>query len=340
MLTRPVDLSEPALGVLLAEAWGLHSTSMAYLPIGAGSHHWRVEDVDGRPWFVTVDDLDAGRHDPSESQAMVFDRLGAALAAAHALHETGVEFVVAPIAARAGEVLRRLAERWAVAVYPMVVGEAFRGGQPMPVADRLAVVALVARLHAAPLSARAHARADDHALRNRADLERAIRDPRGSSDVGPHADELASVIAMHEPLIGGLLAEYDALVAEARSHGHRNVLTHGETHAGNILRTPSGWVLVDWDTALVAAPERDLCLLEPGDGAATAVYTAATGTAIVPAMLDLFRLRWDLADLGIYVAQLRATHGTTEDDERAWDGVRRILDRRASGVTIPPAAWR
>jgi spectinomycin phosphotransferase/16S rRNA (guanine(1405)-N(7))-methyltransferase len=340
VLTQPVDLNESALVDLLARAWGLRSTATAYLPVGAGSHHWRVEDVGGLLWFVTVDDLDARRHDSSESRSEVFDRLGAALAAAHALRETGAEFVVAPIAAGDGEVLHRVDERWAVAVYPMVVGETFRGGQAMPIADRLAVTALVAGVHAAPASARDRARSDDFALQNRADLERAVRMPPHDAGAGPHTVVLAEVVATYTPVITELLAEYDDLVAEARAHGDRDVLTHGEPHAGNVMRTAAGWTLVDWDTTLVAAPERDLWMLEPGDGAATAVYTAATGTPIIPALLDLFRLRWDLSDLGSYVAQLQASRQTSADDDKAWTGVTRILERRASGGTIPPAAWR
>jgi spectinomycin phosphotransferase/16S rRNA (guanine(1405)-N(7))-methyltransferase len=271
---------------------------------------------------------------------MVFDRLGSAFAAAHALRHAGAEFVVAPIAARDGEVLHRLDDRWAVAVYPKVEGETFQGGRPMPVESRLAVVALVARLHASGDVARAHARTDEYAVENRADLELAIRDPRGRLDAGPRAGELAAMIVMHEPLIERMFAEYDALASEARALDDRNVLTHGEPHAGNILRTEAGWVLVDWDTTLVGAPERDLWMLETGDGRATAAYTAATGTAISAALLDLFRIRWDLSDLGIYVAHLRAPHGTSEDDARAWLGVTRILERRAAGGTIPPVAWR
>jgi spectinomycin phosphotransferase/16S rRNA (guanine(1405)-N(7))-methyltransferase len=141
-------------------------------------------------------------------------------------------------------------------------------------------------------------------------------------------------------LIERMFAEYDALASEARALDHRNVLTHGEPHSGNVMHTASGWVLVDWDTSLVAAPERDLWMLETGDGRATAAYTAATGTAIIPAMLDLFRIRWDLSDLGIYVAHLRAPHGTSEDDARAWLGVTSILERHVSGATVPPVVWR
>jgi aminoglycoside phosphotransferase (APT) family kinase protein len=41
------------------------------------------------------------------------------------------------------------------------------------------------------------------------------------------------------------------------------VLTHGEPHPGNLIQVGSRWMLVDWDTTLVAPPERDLWLLDP-----------------------------------------------------------------------------
>ncbi|MPZ79263.1 MAG: phosphotransferase [Actinophytocola sp.] len=36
---------------------------------------------------------------------------------------------------------------------------------------------------------------------------------------------------------------------------------HGEPHRGNTITTPNGVVLIDWDTTLIAAPERDLWAL-------------------------------------------------------------------------------
>ena len=339
MLTRPVGLSDDAVAHLLQDDWGLAPRSIAYLPVGAGSHHWRLDDAEGRSWFVTVDDLDARQSDPSESRTMVFDRLDAALTAARALRDAGAEFVVAPVVAGDGRVLSRLDDRWAVAVYPLVEGETFRGGQAMPAAARLEIVGLVARLHATAASARPLARTDDLALQNRSDLEQAVGDPAEVFGTGPHADELVALVEAHTPLVTRMLTSYDRLVADAALHAGRNVLTHGEPHAGNVMRSATGWVLVDWDTTLLAPPERDLWMLEPGDGSAVEAYTAMTGTEIIPTLLDLFRLRWDLADLGVYIAQIRAGDGTTADDEKARWAVRSILERHAAGATIPPVAW-
>jgi spectinomycin phosphotransferase/16S rRNA (guanine(1405)-N(7))-methyltransferase len=335
----PAGLAESDLAAALEANWGIATVSMTYLAVGAGSHHWRVEDRHDRAWFVTVDDLDARRDDPSESRTDVFARLTAALATAHALAEEGAGYVVAPIAGRAAAVVHRLADAWAVAVYPMIDGETFRGGQALPATDRLAVVEVIARLHTAARPTGTSARSDDYRLQNRADLEAAIADPASHADVGPHSAPLASLLAEHRQLIVDTLTDYDELVDVARTHDDRAVLTHGEPHAGNTMRTPRGWTLVDWDTALLAAPERDVWMLEPGDGLASAAYTKATGVDVLPELLALFRLRWDLSDLGVDVARLRAPHLNNADDARSWDGINQVLTRRSSGDDAPPAAW-
>jgi spectinomycin phosphotransferase/16S rRNA (guanine(1405)-N(7))-methyltransferase len=340
MLSRPEGLDDRVLVDALERDWALRPTSASYLPVGAGSHHWRVVDVDGGGWFVTVDDLDARREDPDESRSEVFERLATALGTARGLRERGARFVVAPIPSCEGGVLRAVGDQWAVAVYPLVDGEAFRGGQRMPLSDRLAVVDLISRLHTVPPSPAVRPCADDYRLQNRRDLEHAVRDPAGDRGSGPYALPLAQVLTEHGRFIQDMLAAYDDLVAHACTLTERHVPTHGEPHAGNTMRTTEGWVLVDWDTARLAAPERDLWLLEPGDGATTRAYEAATGIEVVAELLDLFRLRWDLADLGVDIARLRAPHATSADDNRAWEGVTHVLSRRSSGDVVPRAAWR
>jgi len=141
------------------------------------------------------------------------------------------------------------------------------------------------------------------------------------AECGPYAASAARLIAGAAEPIGALLARYDELVAGADRS--RAVLTHGEPHPGNTLRTPAGWKLIDWDTALLAPPERDLWLLG-GDHAA---YTAATGVAVVPEMLELYRLRWAIADLSIDVDRFRRPHGGNADDKESWELLRSLVER-------------
>ena len=138
----------------------------------------------------------------------------------------------------------------------------------------------------------------------------------GARDVGPYARPAARLIQEHAAPIRRLLARYDRLVTAARTQPARTVLTHGEPHPGNTMLTAGGWVLIDWDTALAAPPERDLWSLDPGDGSILDAYASLTGVTPRAPLLDLYRLRWDIADIAVDVSRFRRPHtGSAEDDE-------------------------
>ena len=109
-------------------------------------------------------------------------------------------------------------------------------------------------------------------------------------------------------------------------------LTHGEPHPGNTMLTPGGWVLVDWDTVLLAPPERDLWILEPGVGSVIVAYADATRTAPRPSTLELYRIRWDLADIAAYVCRFQADHAGGPDDEKSWDALCSLVERLPASV--------
>jgi spectinomycin phosphotransferase len=50
-----------------------------------------------------------------------------------------------------------------------------------------------------------------------------------------------------------------------------------------------------------------------GDDDVLVRYTRATGRTVTPAGLDLYPLWWRLADIAIFVDELRRPHGTGED---------------------------
>src|SRR5438552_929827 len=131
MRSPPVDLIPEQLRVALAEGWGLSVASMEYVPEGGGSHHWKVMDQDGKPHFVTVDDLD-DKDWFGDTRAAVFAGLGRAFATASALRQrAGLALVVAPIAARDGRPLVRLDARYTVSLFPFLAGRSFAFG-PYP----------------------------------------------------------------------------------------------------------------------------------------------------------------------------------------------------------------
>jgi spectinomycin phosphotransferase/16S rRNA (guanine(1405)-N(7))-methyltransferase len=297
VLSRPGDLTDDALARALHQGWGVDVASIEYLPVGFGSHHWAVVDGNGTEWFVTVDE-----HPPLES-------LCSALATAVALRRAGLTFVVAPVPTSAAEPQLVLGN-FVVACYPYIDGESFAwDAAPPDFGD--AILRMLVAVHLTDV----RARADDFVIPH--------RDSLLDTDIprtGPYSGPTAALLGERAPVIRGALARYDALVERADEQPSR-VVTHGEPHPGNAMRTANGWMLVDWDTVLVAPPERDLWDLGPLQRA----YENLTGIALHPSMLELYRLGWYLKDLAVYVERFRGPHNGNADDVKSWHGVSESL---------------
>jgi spectinomycin phosphotransferase/16S rRNA (guanine(1405)-N(7))-methyltransferase len=329
MLIPPAALPEAALLAALERWWGIRAASVRYRPVGWGSHHWEVSGEAGSRWFVTADELVNKRISEAEPLAGGFRRLRAALSAATDLRECGRTFAVAPVPARDGEPLARVGSQFGVAVYPFVDGQSFEWAEFSSPEHRMAVLDLVAATHTAPPAARRRVLADDFRVPHRDELEAGCQPGGDAPGQGPYARPAARLIQQHAVPIRRLLARYDHLAAAARARASPAVLTHGEPHPGNTMLTAGGWVLIDWDTALAAPPERDLWSLDPGDGSILDAYAGLTGVTPRPAILDLYRVRWDIADIAIDVSRFRRPHtGSAEDDESF--GLLSSLVRRAS----------
>jgi Phosphotransferase enzyme family len=327
VLAPPHDLSEDALASALSRGWEVSVASMTYRAVGFGSHHWEVIDTAGTRWFVTADELEAKRHSLGEPLTTAFGRLRASLAAARDLRDNGRKFVVAPVPTVDRQPLARAGERFGIALYPFVDGQSFSWGEFSTPAHRRAVLDLVIAVHTAPSAARRHAVADDFAVPHRDELESAFASAGNVADCGPYARPAALLLAGNAVPIQRLLARYDQLVLESRSRPSCAVLTHGEPHPGNTMRTSDGWRLIDWDTVLVAPPERDLWSLDPGDGSILRAYADATGETPLSSMLELYRIRWDLADIAVDVSRFRRHHRGSIDDDNSWELLRSVIAR-------------
>jgi hypothetical protein len=335
VLTPPDGLPDDVLVRVLGDGWRLAVASIDYRAVGFGSHHWEVVDLGESRWFVTVDELEARRHSATEPVGAAFQRLRAALRTAVALRGTGCSFVVAPTATVDGAPLIQIDARFAVALYPYIDGQSFAWGEFSSPAHRRGVLDLIVDLHEAPRASARHALVDDFAIPRRDELELGFHPSHDLRESGPFASRTSALILDNATRIQQLLGYYDDLVNETRRRSRPTVLTHGEPHPGNTMLTSDGWMLIDWDTVLVAPPERDLWSLDPGDGSIIEAYVQATGTTPLPPMLALYRLRWDLTDIALFVSRLRGQHAGSSDDEMSWDNLRSLV----SDLPAAPTAW-
>jgi hypothetical protein len=298
----PSDLTPEALLVLVRGGWVADAVSAEYLPVGFGSHHWRVEDAAGRPWFASADLVD-GR-DGAE-------RLAAAFGVAAAARAAGVRGAHGPVPASDGSLVVPSGP-WAVSVQPWVEGRAGSFSDRWSDADAEALVLLLAGLHGVEHPAPP----EEAGLPGRDVLERALADvaagrtPQGGALAQPVGDLLA-------PHLGAVRHALAALDASGTGDPERSVVTHGEPHPGNVVRGDSGLVLVDWDTARRAEPERDLWLVAARtDLDVAGRYEELTGRRVDPARMRERERRWALADVASFVPDLLAAERA--DADTAW----------------------
>ena len=122
-------------------------------------------------------------------------------------------------------------------------------------ADRQAVVDMLIQIHRANAGT---PHVDDFAVPHLDTLQTMIRHPSNAWRSGPYAQCAQDLLRTYATDLHVLITAYRSLARRVGAYPGRMVITHGEPHAGNVIVTADGLVLVDWDTTLVALPERDL----------------------------------------------------------------------------------
>jgi spectinomycin phosphotransferase len=317
--TPPEELETSALIAVLTDDWGLDVKAVDYAAVGGGSYHWLVQNLDGTRSFVTADDLDQ-KPWLGETRESTFDGLRRAFDTAVALRDGGSGFVVAPIPTSRGETVRRVGPRHTIALFPFVDGKAGTFGT-YETAERAALLTMLAELHEATPVTASVARRIDLALAGREKLEAALQALDQTWSGGPLSEPARRTLAGNASYVAELLALRDRLSADVAIRSTDWVITHGEPHAGNLMRAGESYMLVDWDTVALAPRERDLWMLIEGPAGEADVYTDATGRQLDEVALTFFRLTWDLADIASFTDLLRSPHDRSADTEKAHEAV-------------------
>jgi spectinomycin phosphotransferase len=322
----PDDLVSQDVGKAVAEGWRLRAASMEYLPEGGGSHHWVLTDGDGLRHFVTVDDLD-GKDWLGDTRQAVFGGLRRALGTAAELrHGAGLEFVAAPVPGRDGELVRRLDGRYAVSVFPFLAGHSYPFGPYPDERLRGQALELIVALHQSTPAVRGIAAVHVPGFNGRDDLEAFLLDPGRPWDGGPFSQAAHRLTAARTADLARLAAGFDHLADVTAPARADPVITHGEPHPANLMSVDGRLVLIDWDTAALAPPERDISLIT-ADPRNIDHYQESAGRELDPAVITLYRLRWYLDDLASAIRMFRHQHRDTPDTRRWWQGLAPRLEQ-------------
>ena len=308
----PDGIDHGQLSRALEEHWGLASARLVYMPVGLGDHHWELTDSPGRRWFVTVAGLAGGWR--GTGPAAGYADLRAAMDTVIALDRAGLEFAVAPVPTAGGRALAPLGAEHAITMFPYLNRAC---ADEMPPPDRLAVIDMLARLHNATPLARRTAPVRRADLATRPVLEAALGALSQPWSGGPYGEPARQLLARQATRLGRALAHFDELVREAVRSGPP-VITHGEPHPGNILRAAGKLRLIDWDTAGLALPERDLWSVADADSPEGERYAELTGRRASAAAMTMYRMRWSLDEITLSLNDFRGPHEQNADTELTW----------------------
>jgi len=321
---RPADIRDSDVAAALARQWALTVQDLSYLPVGFGGYHWLAVDKTGSRWFVTVSDLAA---------PWVPDLPAAMQTAAWLATEAGLEFVIAPVPTRDGQVVGPLDSRHALTLFPYLDASPHRLEDPIDGRDRTAIIDMLATRHTAkPAGIQVPSRPLE--LATRPAIDQALASLGVPWNGGPYAEPGRDLLARYERPLRQAFARFDGLLDRVREAGGPYVITHGEPHPGNLLRTRAGLCLVDWDMTALARPERDLWWVISG-GQDAARYSWRTGWTVNQDALALYRLRWGLDDIAEFLSEIRGPHQRTADTLVSWTGLQETLESIAEGLKTP-----
>lgn len=300
---------------------------MEYVPEGGGSYHWKLIDENSQPHFVTVDDLD-NKDWIGDTRDAVFEGLGRALSTAAALRsEAGLEFVVSPVATGAGEVLRRLDDRYAVSVFPFLAGSSYPFGPYTDARLRSLALDMIAALHQSTPVVRERAPHHVPSFGGRHDLNNFLLDPGRPWSGGPFSQGAHRLLAPRSADLARLADGFGRLADATIAAQANPVITHGEPHPANVMWVDDRLVLIDWDTAALAPPERDVSLIAGTVDEGLDRYQQATGRELNPTAITLYRVRWYLDDMASAIRLFRNHHRDTPDTRRWWHGLSPRLEQ-------------
>ncbi len=317
MFAEPDDIDRAHLSAFVSSKWGLRLDNLTYEPVGFGTHHYKGTDADGNRWFVNVDELDP--FEPTSTTDDEFGWLDRRLRTAVALKQSGLDFVHAPSTKPDGSVLERYDEDddYAVSLYAHVDGLSADFGPYRDDDERRGVLRAIGRMHEATdqvpsdLPPR-----DELEVASRPQFFEALGDLDRPWDAGPYSEPTRQALVDNEKRIRGLFDSYDELRAKIPRDDW--VITHGEPHAANIIRTgDESFVLIDWDTVALGPRERDVWMLQPKDGD-WSDYALSGVTEFDPVALEMFDLRWTLTEITLYTSWFRGPHVEDEDTRFAF----------------------
>lgn len=324
MLTKP-DIADELIISRLQEEFGLHVTSLTFLPLGAdmGSAVYRVVANDGTAYFLK---LRKGFNEIVVTIPLF-------------LKSQGIPEIIAPFETKFNQGWADFGE-YKMILYPFIEG---KNGFEMELTDqhKQKFGAALKRIHATKIQTKLKSVIPPETFSPywRERVKEFQRQVETTSFEDPDAAKLAAFIRSRRSEIDRLIERTQELASELHSQSHELVLCHTDVHGANILITDKDeFFVVDWDAPLLAPKERDLMFIGGGidniwkSKLDESIFYAGYGkTQVDFPMMAYYRYERVIEDLAAYGEQLLLTDEGGADREEAY---RRFTGNFEPGQTI------
>ena len=330
MLEKP-HLADDAIVSCLRARYGVVASHLEFLPIGndSAARVYRADTANGRAYFLKL------RRGQACEPGICVPRY---------LKDHGLEQVVAPLAAAAGDLWVSL-EGFTLIVYPFIDGSpGMEAGLSESQWREFGNV--LRRMHASALPPPLAALLPTETFTPRwSGLVTSLLEQTESARYPDHWQaELAVFLRGKSKEISALVARAEALGSALRRRPADLALCHADAHTGNVLVSGAGGVfVVDWDSTLLAPKERDLmfvvggvvggCPVGPADEAA--FFEGYGATSVDWAALAYYRHEWVVQDIGDYGERVFLSTASGEETKR--DAVEGLVSLFAPGNVVESA---
>lgn len=244
MRDRP-NIADELIVAALEKAFEISVKVLEFLPMGndAAASAFRVHS-EQRAYFLKLRKGIANQ---------------ASLMVPHHLRMSGIDSVVAPLAAMSGALFAELGE-YSLIFYPWIDGES-KWGKTLSPRQWRAWGTIMGAIHRTEVTESLYALVPHEQFGSRW-LSRLEKVERAAARVyQPHdyATQMAKLWRLKTAEIEQALQRYLTLGAQLRAGGHANVICHADIHAANIIVDSADAIhIVDWDEVVLAPKERDL----------------------------------------------------------------------------------
>ncbi len=284
---------------LLRDQYGLAARELTFIPIGEASYAYKVVADNGYAYFVKYIE----KRDTVES----VDAVNALL-----LQLRDLDFVVPPILARDKTPVALGHGR--VIVFPFIEGKVIeRGNETFEKELVDEMTRMMAQIHILGDRAKIALPIENFSNDYRDQL-------MGLKAQIQKASSLVRVVfEENEILIESMIGEQQSEALRYRRGTVDRVVTHGDMTGRNIIQSPYGLKLVDWDEAMFAPAERDINFLYENQGFSLDDYYAQMGSdkrLFDPTLREYYRRQWAIESILENLQKL--VRGVADDNQQEY----------------------